>query len=149
MGESSENFGNMVKLYRLAEDVMEKAEKKHEEIKEKRKAKRALRGVQKKAEPKKTYKDLLETFNQMVKDKFQIIPPLCGKDAKFSKELIDHFGYELTERVFLWTLKEWKTIQRKFRIEGLPTVGIIYGFNNYLFSEVQKQEKLSETENEF
>ena len=86
---------------------------------------------------------LLKYFGQRFYDTFEDQAPLVtGKDQKHLKDLIDHYGYDTTRQMVDWMFDNWHIFRREKKIQGVPTVGLLYGFRAYV------QEKIC-TENTF
>ena len=60
-----------------------------------------------------------------------------GKDTVLINKLINHYGYEHVVDMIDFTLEHFSTFQRDKRITGNPTIGIIYGFREYIIEKMK------------
>jgi hypothetical protein len=57
------------------------------------------------------------------------------KDKKLVRNLLDEQGGENTVRYFQYVVQGWEEIQQRYRIQGSPSVSVIWGFRNSLLHE--------------
>jgi hypothetical protein len=127
------------------DEVVSEAMEKSVKVREQKMRKTPV-SVPKEKKPRKVPQNchtLLKYFGQRFYDTFEDQAPLvAGKDQKHLKELIDHYGYDTTQQMVDWMFDNWHTFRREKKIQGVPTVGLLYGFRAYT------QEKIMYTKEE-
>lgn len=127
------------------DEVVAEAMEKSVKVREQKMRKTPV-SVPKEKKPRKVPQNchtLLKYFGQRFYDTFEDQAPLvAGKDQKHLKDLIDHYGYDTTRQMVDWMFDNWHIFRREKKIQGVPTVGLLYGFRAYL------QEKIMYTKEE-
>ena len=89
-------------------------------------------------EKKRNANTIVAFFNDQYKLLIHGVPPLIsGKEKKLAKDLIEHYGYDVVQKMFLWVLQNWKLMQREKRLDGMPNIGLIYGFRSYVQGKIE------------
>lgn len=57
------------------------------------------------------------------------------KDKKLVRNLLDEQGGKNTVRYFQYVVQGWEEIQQRYRIQGAPSMSVIWGFRNSLLHE--------------
>ena len=84
-------------------------------------------------------------FGEKFKETFGGIPPLeLGKDRKLMKQMIEHYGYDTVKMYIDWMFRNWAQFRRDCKLNGVPTIGLLYGFRSYL----QEQNMYTDDETE-
>lgn len=72
-------------------------------------------------------------FGEKFKETFGGIAPLeLGKDRKLMKQMIEHYGYDTVKVYIDWMFRNWAQFRRDCKLNGVPTIGMLYGFRSYL-----------------
>ena len=72
-------------------------------------------------------------FGEKFKETLGGIPPLeLGKDRKLMKQMIEHYGYDTVKVYIDWMFRNWAKFRRDCKLNGVPTIGMLYGFRSYL-----------------
>lgn len=72
---------------------------------------------------------ILKDFSMAVQNLLAAPAPLIsGKERSLVKKLVEHYGEELTYKIFMWTVDNWFEFKRRKKLDGNPTVGLIWGY---------------------
>ena len=72
-------------------------------------------------------------FGEKFKETLGGVPPLeLGKDRKLMKQMIEHYGYDTVKVYIDWMFRNWAQFRRDCKLNGVPTIGLLYGFRSYL-----------------
>jgi hypothetical protein len=72
-------------------------------------------------------------FGEKFKETLGGIAPLeLGKDRKLMKQMIEHYGYDTVKVYIDWMFRNWAQFRRDCKLNGVPTIGMLYGFRSYL-----------------
>ena len=72
-------------------------------------------------------------FGEKFKETLGGIAPLeLGKDRKLMKQMIEHYGYDTVKVYIDWMFRNWAQFRRDCKLNGVPTIGLLYGFRSYL-----------------
>lgn len=75
----------------------------------------------------------LRLFGSLFEETFEGKAPLvAGKDRSLLRQMIEHYGYETVETWMRWLFRNWSKFVRECKVNGVPTVGMLYGFRGYL-----------------
>lgn len=156
--ERKEVENSVKSLNEFAQNIIRES-KAHHEFKKVNKKEKVVKEKKEKTEktedkePKENCLTLMKEFSKIVNLRLNLPPCLWGKkELALTKKLIDHYGFDMTKKVFIWTVNNWTMIKRKFKFDGVPTVSIIFGYRSYLFTEIEKERKekiLNSKEDEF
>lgn len=84
-------------------------------------------------------KTMAEYYSARYGEVFKAKPPLMtGKEFKHFKDLIDHYGYDKVTEFVDFAIDYYEAFRRDKQLTGNPTVGMIYGFRNYLEEKVEQ-----------
>jgi hypothetical protein len=85
-------------------------------------------------------------FGEKFKETLGGMPPLeLGKDRKLMKQMIEHYGYDTVKVYIDWMFRNWAKFRRDCKLNGVPTIGMLYGFRSYLQEQNMYTEEI-ETE---
>jgi hypothetical protein len=80
---------------------------------------------------------IIEYFNDQFKKTFGGVAPLeLEKDRKLMKQMIEHYGYDMSVAMIEWLFRNWAKFRRECKVNGVPTVGLVFGFRSYLQEKV-------------
>ncbi len=84
-------------------------------------------------------------FGEKFKETLGGIPPLeLGKDRKLMKQMIEHYGYDKIKVYIDWMFNNWTKFRRDCKLNGVPTIGMLYGFRSYLQEQTMYTEDKTE-----
>ncbi len=78
-----------------------------------------------------------ENFDNM------IVPSWGIKEKKIAKRLIGIYGIDLCKKVALDVIDNWDDYCARYKLKGFPSIGLISGYKDSFFAEVQMGKKFS------
>lgn len=86
-------------------------------------------------------------FGEKFKETLGGIAPLeLGKDRKLMKQMIEHYGYDTVKVYIDWMFRNWAQFRRDCKLNGVPTIGMLYGFRSYLQEQNMYTEEIKTEE---
>jgi hypothetical protein len=86
-------------------------------------------------------------FGEKFKETLGGIAPLeLGKDRKLMKQMIEHYGYDTVKVYIDWMFRNWAQFRRDCKLNGVPTIGVLYGFRSYLQEQNMYTEEIKTEE---
>jgi predicted transcriptional regulator len=89
--------------------------------------------------PKLNSNTMIAHFNESFKEHFSgaVSPIELQKDRSLIKKLVDHYGYDFTKEMVDWAFTNYAQFRREKKLDGVLTIGVIFGFRAYLQDKVQ------------
>jgi hypothetical protein len=86
----------------------------------------------------RTSKAIVTHFKDMFKCYFkEDAPIIIGKDQKLIKLLLEAYGYDKTIQMINYLIEDWVKFSRAVRITTkIPTIGILWGFRDFIYGEL-------------
>jgi hypothetical protein len=85
--------------------------------------------------------NLYKIYKEEFQSAFNLTPPFWNvKNGALWKKLIEEQGYNETNDMFVYVIKNWNYIKKTLNIEGFPVVGVLWSFR-YSFIDLMKNEK--------
>lgn len=99
--------------------------------------------------PKFNTNTMIAYFSESFKEFFDgATPPIeLQKDRGLMKKLIDHYEYDFVKEMIDWAFNNYAQFRREKKIDGVLTIGIIFGFRAYLQDKIQH--RFVDTESEW
>jgi hypothetical protein len=94
-------------------------------------------------------KTLYQHYTEVYHKKFGSKPPASsGKDLKLLKDMINYYDYDRVVEFIDFAVLYFDTFQRDKRIQGKPTIGMIWGFRAYIEEKADIFKEKPETGND-
>lgn len=80
-----------------------------------------------------------------IRDSFDnlVVPGWGIKEKKIAKRLIGVYGIDLCKKVALDVIKNWDNYCIRYKLKGFPSIGLISGYKDSFFAEIQMGKKFS------
>lgn len=86
---------------------------------------------------------ILRDFGNHVHYELKVPTPLVsGKERSLISKMVEHYGAEQVKEAVLWVVDNWEEIKRLKRLDGVPTIGLIWGYREYIMANcITKKEE--------
>ena len=135
-----------------SQEAINKAKEKAKKSKDQRLKKKILKDMRgSKTKKKKSVRRVSDTtileeywFSQIEESFDNMVVPSWGiKEKKIAKNLIGVYGIDLCKKVVLDVIKNWDDYCARYKLRGFPSIGLISGFKDSFFAEIQIGKKFS------